>query len=222
MSPEDALRELEGSRVGECHLSLGRVKSGRTREEAYFALYLSCPEGRSEKPVVEGLYRRSGEGGVGSWVEFRYRPAVTLQGGVVLDLEKASRTRELFLDLKGLVGPGGAFHVVYGAEPHPFFRETERGLKLGFPPPLTPLGKVLWECGFRWFKDWYFPEGWLEGSMKLQATLPLDAMAASQREEEAWSEVRAFLRRVDEGMVERGELLERALARARELRLMPR
>jgi hypothetical protein len=28
---------------------------------------------------------------------------------------------------------------------------------------------LLTLCGFRVVKDWYFPEGWLEGGMKLQA-----------------------------------------------------
>ncbi|MEJ5186810.1 MAG: DUF1122 family protein [Candidatus Geothermincolales bacterium] len=221
MTPEEAIGRLEGHRVGSCSLHPARLKMGRTPREAYFALFLSCPEGMSEDPVVEGLYRRAGDGGGGSWVEFRYRPALGFPGGALLDLEDAGLTREVFLSLKDLIGPGGSFHVVYGAEPHPFFRETERGLKLGFPPFLTPLGKVLWECGFRWFKDWYFPEGWLEGSMKLQATLPLDEGAAQERARDASAELRAFLERVEGGMVERGELLERAMARARDLGFIP-
>lgn len=51
---------------------------------------------------------------------------------------------------------------------------TARGLNMGVPPAATPIGYLLFQAGFRWFKDWYFPEGWLEGEMKLQADKPLD------------------------------------------------
>lgn len=221
MSPEKAIRELKGRELGGCFLEPAGIRRGRTVKEAYFSIFLSCPVGDSAEPVVQGLYRRDVEKAFISWVEFRYRPSVRLPGRGTFDLVEAGLTEALFLHLRGLIGPGGAFHVIYGAEPHPFFRETETGLRRGFPPPLTPLGAALWRCGFRWFKDWYFPEGWLEGSMKLQATLPLDAGSAEERKKEMEQEVERFVRRVQEGKVERGELLERALLRARELALHP-
>ncbi len=222
MSPEEAIRKLEGGEIGECLLVPVRIERGRTSREVNFSIILSCPSGESMEPVVDGLYRRDDGSGRFSWVEFRYRPLVRFSGNGTLDLVEAGLTETLFIHLRGLIGPGGAFHVVYGAEPHQFFKETSEGLKKGFPPPLTPLGYELWKCGFRWFKDWYFPEGWLEGSMKLQATLPLNAELAQERSKEMQEEVERFVRRVNAGMVVREKTLERALSRARELGLFPR
>ena len=46
--------------------------------------------------------------------------------------------------------------------------ETRVGLMRNVPPVLTRLGFLLFEHRCTWFKDWYFPEGGLEGGQKLQ------------------------------------------------------
>ncbi|ACB39374.1 DUF1122 family protein [Pyrobaculum neutrophilum] len=48
-------------------------------------------------------------------------------------------------------------------------RETARQLAAGVPPAETRMGRHLESCGFRVVRDWYHPEGWLEGTPKLQA-----------------------------------------------------
>ncbi|MFN2462572.1 MAG: DUF1122 family protein [Candidatus Dormibacteria bacterium] len=46
---------------------------------------------------------------------------------------------------------------------------TQRGLLAGIPPIATPLGGLLFDLGVGdSFKDWYFPEGGMEGNRKLQ------------------------------------------------------
>lgn len=50
--------------------------------------------------------------------------------------------------------------------------ETRYQLEMGVPIPATRLGYKLFSIGFTWFKDWYFPEGFLEGNQKLQAERP--------------------------------------------------
>jgi hypothetical protein len=60
--------------------------------------------------------------------------------------------------------PGDTLYVEYIED-----RETFDALRRGVPPEETRLGRLLAQCGFRVVKDWYFPEGWLEGGMKLQA-----------------------------------------------------
>ncbi len=52
--------------------------------------------------------------------------------------------------------------------------ETRYGLSRGFPAVVTKLGYKLFEKGYTWFKDWYFPEGFNEGGEKLQAEKPVD------------------------------------------------
>ena len=60
--------------------------------------------------------------------------------------------------------PGDTLYVEYVDDP-----DTFAALRRGVPPSETRLGRLLTLCGFRVVKDWYFPEGWLEGGMKLQA-----------------------------------------------------
>ena len=63
--------------------------------------------------------------------------------------------------------PGDVLYVEYVDDP-----ETYKALYRGVPPQETRLGRLLTKCGFRVVKDWYFPEGWLEGGPKLQAEKP--------------------------------------------------
>jgi len=51
----------------------------------------------------------------------------------------------------------------------------------------------MWESGFRWFKDWYFPEGGLEGGQKLQANKPMDERHNCERIDATVKELTDFL-----------------------------
>jgi hypothetical protein len=75
--------------------------------------------------------------------------------------------------------------------------DTEAALRRRVPPPGTPLGLAMLRAGFRWFKDWYYPEGGREGGTKLQGTLPLDDERRGQAEEQLMGELRNFLGRSD-------------------------
>ncbi|MCS7171517.1 MAG: DUF1122 family protein [Aquificaceae bacterium] len=48
-------------------------------------------------------------------------------------------------------------------------KRTLKELISGMPPEKTRLGLKLLALGYRFFKDWYYPEGWMEGGCKLQA-----------------------------------------------------
>ena len=119
------------------------------------------------------LFFRGRGDNIRAWMEFRYAPGADFPHGGSVDLEEEGLTPGLISILGEPIPPGGSLMIIYGAEEHPIHSETEWGLKRRFPPPATPLGFYLWENGFRWFKDWYFPEGWMEGGMKLQATRPI-------------------------------------------------
>lgn len=215
-SPAEVLmRALEGRRLGGYSLLPRDLKPGRTGRETYFHLFLLRDGGISSNPVVEGLFFAGRGDYIRPWLEFRYRPDVAFSGGAHADLEGEGLTAALFSVLGELIPPGGSMMAIYGAEEHPLFRETERGLKRGFPPPATPLGRYLWNAGLRWFKDWYFPEGWLEGNMKLQATRPLDDAIRAERERGIREELRAFIAVMEGRTLETWE--EDALSRAREV-----
>ncbi len=215
--PSDLLREnLEGKGLGGLLIAVRDLRRGRTDRETYFNLYLRRGESLSRKPVVQGLFFMGRGEYIKPWMEFRYQPSVSLHGEMGVDLEEGGLTGELFGILGSMIPPGGSLMVIYGAEPHPLARETERGLKRDFPPMVTPLGYYLWKAGFRWFKDWYFPEGWLEGAMKLQATRPLDDVIRARRESEAQRALEGFIaERGERGAPDPDEA--RAVSRAEEI-----
>lgn len=211
--PAEALRSTLGDReLNGCYLVLRGIKAGRTEGEAYFNLFLERGGSTSLSPVVQGLYFVGRGEHIKPWVEFRYDPRCTFADGGECDLEEEGRTPGLFSLLGELIPPGGSMMAIYGAEPHPVSADTEKGLKRGFPPMATPLGYYLWLSGFRWFKDWYFSEGWLEGGMKLQATRPLDDRARMEREARAKGELEGFIAGLAGAAVSRleGDALRRA------------
>lgn len=59
---------------------------------------------------------------------------------------------------------------------------------------ISRLGFELFKNGFTWFKDWYFPEGYLEGGRKLQGEKPLNDKAKLAQLKRIQQEVREFLR----------------------------
>jgi hypothetical protein len=72
-------------------------------------------------------------------------------------------------------------------------QETSYGLTYGFPVAATRLGFVLFQHGFTWFKDWYFPEGGLEGGQKLQGEKPLNLKSKHQHLHQIKKELSTFL-----------------------------
>ncbi|WP_198002056.1 DUF1122 family protein [Caldivirga maquilingensis] len=67
------------------------------------------------------------------------------------------------------LAPGGVMYIEYLTD-----EETRIQLQRGYPPFLSRLGYIMLNAGFTWFKDWYYPEGWLEGGPKLEGQLPVN------------------------------------------------
>jgi hypothetical protein len=155
-----ALDALEGTETSRGRLRLADVKRGRFPEELD-AVVLA---GDGGSPAIRLKYfggRRSA--GVLPWIE----------ASLARDVDEAHRS-ELIAALAALLPPGGYLMIGYGDD------ETERGLKRRFPPAVTPVGKALLDAGCTWFKDWYYPEGWMEGGMKLQGNKPVSAESREQ------------------------------------------
>lgn len=145
---------------------------------------LSTANGRM---VLRGLYFA----GRGRWLR-RWCESYLDPTSVGDDWVQGARC--LFEGLGELVGGDGRLFVYYE---HPALAATPLLLDAGAPPQVTELGWLLWHAGARWFKDWYFPEGWAEGGRKLQGTLPPTEEQGACQEAIALGEVRAFLARKD-------------------------
>jgi hypothetical protein len=72
-------------------------------------------------------------------------------------------------------------------------KETSFGLTYDFPTVVTRLGYILFNLGFTWFKDWYFPEGGNEGGQKLQGEKPLNEEFRNKHVNKIQKDVEIFL-----------------------------
>lgn len=165
------LEPLHGLETSRGPLRLLAERPGRFPEEcvAVFAA------GEDDRPLLSVRhFAGRPSAGVRPWLEAEFPR----------DDERLSA--ELVSALAALLPAGGYLMLAYGDD------ETERGLKRRFPPVATPLGKALYEAGCTWFKDWYYPEGWMEGGLKLQGNKALseegrsESLAVLRREARAW------------------------------------
>ncbi len=143
------MRELierlkEGIEIEKGKVLRAEVKGGRFAQELNLDLYL---DGRSLLHAKLFL----GRGPYRDWIElFGLRREIygTDLEGKILDLFSPHTGRlfiEYFEDLK-----------------------TAEELKKGVPPALSRLGFELARRGFTYVRDWYIPEGLMEGGHKLQ------------------------------------------------------
>ncbi|MCS7108277.1 MAG: DUF1122 family protein [Sulfolobales archaeon] len=102
------------------------------------------------------------------WVEvFSINSAVMLGEKSFTFLNSVYEDR-LIRCISEFLGPGEKVFIEYTYD-----EDTRRAVEVGIPPHLTRLGYKLFQHGFTWFKDWYFPEGFMEGGPKLQAEKPI-------------------------------------------------
>lgn len=188
-----SVEKLNGKETSRGSLRVAAVRRGRFPEERDAVVSLDG------EPVVRLKHfsgRRSAR--VSPWIE------------ATVARDDEALAAELVRALADLLPPGGYLMIGYGDD------ETERGLKRRFPPVATPLGKALFDAGATWFKDWYYPEGWMEGGMKLQGNKAVSEEARRTHLAELRAEVEEWLRRVgdeDDALVRRArERAEAALA----------
>lgn len=136
-------------------------RPGRFAEERNYELWLSgarllvvkCFNGRPP------YYSR--------WIEvFAVSPRFRLEGRT-MEFASSELERKLLELLAGELRGGEVMYVEYGYD-----WETDALLRRGAPPAVTRLGFLLLQLGFTRLRDWYFPEGFMEGGMKLQGEKP--------------------------------------------------
>ncbi len=187
-----SLERLEGRPTGRGPLRVAHVARGRFPEESDAVVYA----GAGTQPAAHVKF-------------FAGRPAAHVRPwleAIVPDREDEAFLAEIVATLADLLPAGSHLMVGYGDD------ETERGLKRGYPPPATPVGSALLAAGCTWFKDWYYPEGWLEGGFKLQGNKPLTSRVREERLRELAADLEAWLARAAD---DEDDVLVRARRRAR-------
>jgi hypothetical protein len=169
------LYALQGRRVGAHTLQVTEVQPGAFAGVFSFRLQVQ------ERMVVSGLFYE-GSRYIKPWLELEYSP---ISGD-----ERDPDGEALFQLLAELIPPGGHISVAYLDH-----KITARALISGVPTPATPIGYLLWRCGCRWYKDWYFAEGWKEGGIKLQGEKPLTEERARENTARIVAELTEFLKK---------------------------
>jgi hypothetical protein len=209
------LYNLERKQLNGYLLHLKEITNGRFVEERNFNVYVKDQNGHiSKNPVIVGKYFAGRGKWLKPWIDIVYYPALKflLSKGheESVYIPKEGLDFELFAMIAELIPLGGRLMVEYSGIEH---RETAEGLRLGIPAAVTPLGYLMWESGFRWFKDWYFPEGGMEGGQKLQANKPTDDKHNRERVEATVKELTEFLN-------EKKDLIKRDIGKAAKQRAL--
>lgn len=144
-----------------------RVSQGRVREELNVDLAISLNTAKElllSLKVFKGRYPY-----YKPWIEvFNMKPEIRIGLNTLYYFD--SNVEDVVLSMvASALEPGERVFVEYFRD-----SETMKALMENVPPPATRLGFKLFKLGFTWFKDWYFPEGFMEGGPKLQAEKPLN------------------------------------------------
>jgi hypothetical protein len=205
-SLENAIVQLKtGIKIGDYLIYAKKEIPGRFDEEINLDIYLK--RGKIElKLLIAKIFL--GRGYYKPWVElFSISPLLDFGNRQLKYFDSAIEDKLIELFSKSLE-PGGNIYVEYEQD-----KETLYCLTRDFAMPLSRLGFILYKQGFTWFKDWYFPEGYLEGGRKLQGEKPLDEKNKSVQLRRIKKEVKDSLEKLKR--YEKNEYTTRAIARAR-------
>lgn len=180
---------IKGFEIDKFTVYAKAAKTGRFKEEVILPIHL-----REDIYEENLLFIRVYYG-----MDPYHKPWVEFYGiNSSLKLEKGfyyfdSTIEEKLLGLfSNALPPGGKIYVQYDND-----IETSYGLTYRFPPIVTRIGFKLFNLGFTWFKDWYFPEGGSEGGQKLQGEKPLNYEARDRHLRGLRKEIKPFIERAE-------------------------
>jgi len=175
---------LEPAKVYAC-----RVRRGRFAEEVALDICLEAGGEVDRLCFVKVFY---GRGFYRRWVEVFNVMSSARAGGFSVRFYE-SEVEDWILDAASRwLGPGEVLYVEYVGDD-----ETRKQLERGYPVPASRLGFKMLVRGFTWFKDWYYPEGFMEGNPKIQGVKPLNEEHRRRNLEEIRAEVESFIASVE-------------------------
>lgn len=180
---ELALDKLDGTTVGPYTLDHTLERSRRPHPVA-----ITATDGAVSWPILEGR-TNPGTPWRWPWLEVRFEPRVPATSDGRNSRELSIEAQDaLFAHLADALTPGA--YVMLSCDG---FTETNWELTIDVPPAATRLGELLWIAGARWYKVWYYPEGWREGHEKLQGNTPPNERHRERAEAERRAELEAWL-----------------------------
>ncbi len=197
----------EGFKIEDYFVYTKKEIPGRFDEEINVDIYLK--RGKIElKLLVAKIF--FGRGYYKPWVElFGISSELNFTNRQFQYFDSIVEDKILSLISEGL-DPGENIYVEYEQD-----QETLYIQQYGIAMPISRLGYKLLKKGFTWFKDWYFPEGYMEGGRKLQGEKPYNKKTKSDHLRQLKKEVRESLKIMKN--YEPNEYIIRAITRAKSI-----
>jgi hypothetical protein len=196
-----------GIKIGDYLVYAKKEIPGRFDEEINLDIYLK--KGKTElKLLIAKIF--FGRGYYKPWVElFAISPVLDFGKIQLRYFDSPIEAKMLELFSKSLE-TSGYIYVEYEQD-----KETLYILHRGIAMPISRLGYLLYKNGFTWFKDWYFPEGYLEGGRKLQGEKPLNDKSKLAQLKRIQQEVKESLLKLKD--YEKNDYIFRGLERAKKI-----
>lgn len=211
--PHDLMAVLnQGLPVNGGTLYAYAVTPGRFREESNIEMHYR--QGSQDYYLLYAKVFKGRPPDYGPWVELYSINRTLAIGGRKVEYFDSIYEARVLETFSMEPGPGARLFVEYYND-----HETRNQLQSGLPVVLSRLGAKMFKLGYTWFKDWYFPEGFLEGTQKLQGERPHDAAARSRHLAAISNDLSEFLRRSRE-WPGRDDYIRRGLARCGDVALL--
>jgi hypothetical protein len=193
----DIVKNLERGVVLNDHtVYINTAVKGRFQEELDLDVYL-----KKNSDEAHLLYLKIFDGRrpyYRPWVELYGIDGRIHVGNSDIDYFNSPLEKSFLQYLAKHIGPGENLFVDYHKD-----TETRKQLEKDIPAAVSRLGFMLYRLGFTWFKDWYFPEGFMEGEQKLQAEKPLNELEKNRQLKKIHESVMSSLRKIES--VDRGD-----------------
>ncbi len=180
-------RLVKGFEISEGRVYAGAVQKGRLDEQNDMVLSFQSQGDECRLMHASMFFGRSDI--FKPWVElYNIQNPVTINNTdfALFDSDLEYRLIRLFLQA---TAPGGKLFAEYENDP-----ETAQALKLDIPAPVSRMGNIMFQNGATWFKDWYYPEGFMEGGRKLQGEKPISREAENRHLKRIHERLQSFLK----------------------------
>lgn len=179
---------IKGIAINDFKIYAKRLFKGRFKEEVNLSLYLKSGNEEDFLLYIKVFYGRKPY--YKPWVEFfGINKFLNLRKQVINYFDSIFEDKLLS---NFSINLEGSIYVEYYDD-----EETRRQLDANFPIPVSRLGYKLFKLGFTGFKNWYFPEGFMEGGIKLQGEKPINNEVRDKQLRELYNEVKDFLNRME-------------------------
>lgn len=183
---QDISKIISGITINEFNVYAKIIHKGRFLEETNLDIYLKMNQ--FEHFLLSVKIFRGRKPYYRPWIEiFNINNEISI-GNKPLTYFNSNLEDAVLSFFSQLLDHGESIYVEYYND-----IETKKQLEANIPPVISRLGYKLFTLGFTWFKNWYFPEGFMEGNMKLQGEKPLNNTSKSEQLRKIHEEIKAFL-----------------------------